>query len=69
MNLELLCLYGYQVLAALSLCVSLCLFIGNGPMLRQLPVRDNPDLELPLLQTKDDYCEDTNDEEEHEILY
>lgn len=46
-----------------------CLFIGNGPMIRHLPVRDNPDLELPLLLTKEDYCEDTNDEEEQEILY
>lgn len=38
-------------------------------MVRQLPGRENPDVELPLLQTKEDYNEDTNDEEEHEILH
>ncbi|TRY96648.1 hypothetical protein DNTS_024262 [Danionella cerebrum] len=42
---------------------------GNGPMVKQLPAREYPDLELPLLHTKDDFCEDTNDDEEHEILH
>ncbi|KAA0707027.1 Solute carrier family 35 member C2 [Triplophysa tibetana] len=42
---------------------------GTNSMVRQLPGRDNPDIELPLLQTKEDYNEDTNDEEEHEILH
>uniref|UniRef100_A0A8C1L191 Sugar phosphate transporter domain-containing protein n=2 Tax=Cyprinus carpio TaxID=7962 RepID=A0A8C1L191_CYPCA len=63
---------GFAVcLSGISLHVGLKTYYnkGNGPMVRQLPVRDNPDLELPLLQTKEDYCEDTNDEEEQEILY
>ncbi|XP_056305838.1 solute carrier family 35 member C2 [Danio aesculapii] len=64
---------GFAVcLSGISLHIGLKTYrnkVGNGPMVRYLPVRENPDLEFPLLQTKDDHCEDTNDEEEHEILY
>ncbi|XP_065142048.1 solute carrier family 35 member C2 [Paramisgurnus dabryanus] len=63
---------GFAVcLSGISLHIGLKTYYNKGtnPMVRKLPEGDNFDLELPLLQTKGDCYEDTNDEEEHEILY
>lgn len=37
------------------------IFVGNGTTVRSLPGRENPDMELPLLISRDD-CSDAEDE-------
>ncbi|XP_018593153.2 solute carrier family 35 member C2 [Scleropages formosus] len=62
-----ICLSGISLHVALKAYYSK----GKGTTLRQLPSKDNPDLELPLLRSGEQGDHDNSDEdaEEQEILY